>query len=219
MHTTYETYPDENQQETPVLGVVSLWFGAGLVGITAVASIITFQSGGINGATNVAPTAVAETFRIILFALILASFGYLVWQTGSGSLFVAAMPLVINLFTLIIIQFVPFAVVWEELNFQVNSNRYNKVVEMVESGQLQPDANGSITLPLSQRSLSQDGHILVSRQNGVTTLFFVSTRQSETNIEGYLYRSDGKLPHDEFGGNWRFVAEKRPLWFYCAKHQ
>ena len=50
MHTTYETYPDENQQEIPVLGVVSLWFGAGLVGITAVASVITFQSGGISRA-------------------------------------------------------------------------------------------------------------------------------------------------------------------------
>lgn len=215
MHTTYETYPDENQQDIPVLGVVSLWFGAGLVGITAVASIITFQSGGISGAT-----AVAETFQIVLFALILASIVYLGWQIGSnGSLFVAAMPLLINLFTLIIIQFVPFAAVWEELNFQMNGNRYNSVVEMVEMGQLQSNPDGSFELPFAYRDLSQGGDIFVETQNGTTSIFFIAARQSEHEVEGFIYRSEGKLPHDEFGGNWNFVAEKRPLWFYCAKHQ
>lgn len=214
MHTTYETYPDESQQEIPVLGVVSLWFGAGLVGITAVASIITFQSGGISGAI-----AIAETFRILLFALILASIIYLLWQVGSGSLFVAAMPLLINLFTLIIIQFVPFAAVWEELNFQVNANRYNKVVEMVEAGQLQTNQDGSLSLPFSYRGLSHGSDILVESQNGATSIFFISARQSAHDMEGFMYRSDGRLPHDEFGGNWNFVAEKRPFWFYCAKHQ
>ena len=214
MHTTYETYPDENQQEIPVLGVVSLWFGAGLVGITAVASVITFQSGGISGAV-----AIAETFRILLFALILASIVYLGWQIGSGSLFVAAMPLLINLFTLIIIQFVPFAAVWEELNFQMNGNRYDSVVEMVETGQLQANPDGSFELPFVYRGLSHGGDILVENQNGTISIFFISARQSEHDVEGFIYRADGQLPHDEFGGNWRYVAEKRPLWFYCAKHQ
>ncbi len=182
--------------------------------VTAVASVVTFQSGGISGAT-----AVVETFRILLFALILASIVYLVWQVGSGSLFVAAMPLLINLFTLIIIQFVPFAAVWEELNFQMNGNRYNRVVEMVEAGQLQTNPDGSFELPFAYRGLSQSGDILVENRNGTTSIFFISSRQSEHDVEGFIYRSDGQLPHDEFGGNWNFVAEKRPLWFYCAKHQ
>jgi len=214
VHTTYETYIDENQQDIPVLGVVSLWFGAVLVGITSVASVVTFQSGGISGAI-----AIAETFRIILFALILASIVYLAWQSGSGSLFVAAMPLLINVFTLIIIQFVPFAAVWEEINFQVNSNRLNKVVDMVESGQLQTNPDGSQALPFTYRGLSLGGDIQVERSNGVTSIFFISSRQSANDVEGFIYRSDGQLPHDEFGGKWRYVAEKRPLWFYCAKHQ
>ncbi|MBE2223090.1 MAG: hypothetical protein IAF02_16225 [Anaerolineae bacterium] len=213
MHTTYETYTDKNQQEIPVLGLFSLWFGAGLVGITAVANIITFQSGGMSGAT-----AVAETFRVILFALILASIGYLIWQVGSGSLFVAAMPLIINLFTLIIIQFVPFAAVWEEINFQVNSNRLNKVVDMVETGQLQPNPDGSLALPFSYRALSAGGDIQVEHNNGATSIFFISSQQSQHDIEGFIYRSDGRLPHDEFGGNWTYVAAKRPFWFYCARH-
>lgn len=214
MHTTYETYPNENQQEIPVLGVVSLWFGAGMVGLTAVARIITFQSGGMSGAI-----AIAETFRIFLFALILASIVYLVWQIGSGSLFVAAMPLLINLFTLIIIQFVPFAAVWEELNFQVNGNRYNSVVAMVEAGQLQTNPDGSYELPFAYGGLSHGGNILVETVNGSTSIFFISAKQSAHDVEGFMYRSDGQLPHDEFGGNWNFVAEKRPFWFYCAKHQ
>lgn len=214
MHTTYETYTEENQQDVPVLGVVSLWFGVGLVGITAVSSIITFQSGGISGTT-----AVAETLRIILFALILASIGYLIWQTGNGNLFVAAMPLLINLFTLIIIQFVPFALVWEELNFQMNANRYNKIIEMVKADQLQTTPDGSLALPFAYHNLSHGGDILVESQNGSTSIFFISSRHSAQNIEGYMYRSDGKLPHDEFGGDWNYVAEKRPFWFYCAKHQ
>ena len=47
----FEMYTDENQRDVPVLGVVSLWFGAGLVGVTAVASVVSFQSGGVSGAT------------------------------------------------------------------------------------------------------------------------------------------------------------------------
>ncbi len=213
MHTTYETYTDENQQDVPVLGVVSLWFGAGLVGITAVASVISYQSGGMSGAT-----AVAETFRIILFALILASIVFLAWRAGSGSLFVSAMPLVINVFTLIIIQFVPFAVVWEEISFQVNSNRYNKVIDLVEAGQLQTNVDSSLALPFAYRGLSHGGQVWVENRDGATSIFFVSSRQSENRMEGFIYRSDGQVPHDEFGGNWRYVAEKRPFWFYCARY-
>ena len=214
MQTTYESYADEKQQEVPVLGVVSLWFGVGLVGITAVSSIITFQSGGIRGTT-----AVAETLQIILFALILASIGYLIWQTGSGNLFIAAMPLLINLFTLIIIQFVPFAIVWEELNFQMNANRYNKIIEMVKADQLQTTADGSLALPFAYRHLSHGGAILVESQNGSTSIFFISSRQSAQDMEGYMYRSDGRPPHDQFGGDWNYVAQKRPFWFYRAKHK
>jgi hypothetical protein len=210
----YESFDDNDQQEVPVLGVVSLWFGAGLVGVTAVASIITFQSGGVSGAADV-----TEMFRFILFALILASGVYLIWRTGSGSLFLAAMPLLINIFTLIIIQFVPFAAVWEELRFQMNSSRYNNIVEQVESGQLQPDANGKVRLPPSYRGISRGGHILVETGGGVTSILFLSTAQSGDNMAGYLYRSDGALPRDEFGGNWRYVAQKRPSWFYCAKYE
>ena len=210
----YEPFDENDRQEVPVLGVVSLWFGAGLVGITAVASIITFQSGGVSGAT-----AVTEMFRFILFALILASGVYLVWRTSSGSLFLAAMPLLINVFTLIIIQFVPFAAVWEEMRFQMNSSRYNRVVEQVESGQLQPDANGNVRLPSSYRGISRGGRILVETRGGVTSILFFSTAQSGANVAGYLYRSDGALPRDEFGGNWRYVVEKRPFWFYCAKYE
>lgn len=211
MHT-YETYTNENQQEVPVLGVVSLWFGAGLVGITAVASILSFQSGSVSGAIEV-----VETFRVVLFALLLASIVYLMWRAGSGSLFLAAMPLLINLFTLIIIQFVPFAVIWEEMSFQMNSSRYHKVVELVETGQLPLAADGSAALPLSYRDLSQSGRIYVEKQNGATNVLFISSRQTGSGVEGFLYRSDGLPPHDEFGGNWRYLAEKRPFWFYCAR--
>ncbi|PIE80327.1 MAG: hypothetical protein CSA11_08390 [Chloroflexi bacterium] len=209
----YEVYTGENQQDVPVLGVVSLWFGAALVGITAVARVVSYQSGGTIGAT-----AVAETFRIILFALILASFVYLAWQVGRGSLFVAAMPLLINIFTLIIIQFVPFAVIWEEMSFQANSNRYHKVVDWVESNRFQINPDGSLALPFAYRGLSQGGQVWVENQGDVTSVFFVSLRQSDNRMEGFIYRSDGQVPRDDFGGNWRYVAEKRPFWFYCAKY-
>jgi hypothetical protein len=210
----YDTFDEDTRQDTPVLSVVSLWFGAGLVGITAVASIITFQNGGGSGAA-----AVTGMFRFILFALILASGVYLMWRTGSGSLFLAAMPLLINIFTLIIIQFVPFAAVWEEMRFQMNSSRYNRVVEMVESGQIQPDANGAARLPVPYRGVSRGGRILVENHGGVTSILFLATAQTGGGMAGYLYRSDGVLPRDEFGGNWRYVAEKRPSWFYCAKYE
>jgi len=191
--------------EFPALGLVSLWYGVALVALTAVAQIVQ----------GTKETAV-QSLQIGLFALILASGVYLVFRAGQGSLLPATAPLLINVGTLIIVQGVPFAVLWEDVRFQSNLTAYEQVIDLVEAGDLQPGADGYAALPFGYRRLSADGRILIDSSAGVTRIFFFRTL-SAAGQSGYLYRSDGAPPQSEFGGGWTAVWAKRPFWYYCAR--
>ncbi|MCB8982644.1 MAG: hypothetical protein H6659_02360 [Ardenticatenaceae bacterium] len=201
----YEYEEDRAVQEFPALGVVSLWFGAALVLVTAVAQIM-------HGAKDTA----AQSLQIILVAFILASGVYLVFRAGQGSLLSATVPLLINVGTLIIVQGVPFADLWESVRFQSNLTAYEQVIDLVEAGELLPDESGSTALPFGYRRLSANGRILIDSSGGVTRVFFYR-RQAADGLAGYLYRADGAPPQAEFGGGWTVVLGKRPFWYYCAR--
>lgn len=192
-------------QEFPVLGVVSLWFGVVFVGVTAVAQAL-------RGSKD----TVANSMEVILFALILASGVYLAFRAGQGSLPLAAVPLLINVGTLIIVQGVPFADVWENVRFQSNFSAYEQVIDMVASGELPPGDDGFADLPYRYRRLSENGRVLIHQADGVTRVFFFLDN-SVVGLTGYLYRSDGAPPQAEFGGDWTAVLRKRPSWYFCTR--
>lgn len=202
---TYEYDETMVGQEFPALGLVSLWFGVVLVGMTAVAQILR----------GTEDTAV-KSLQFVLFALILASGVYLAFRAGQGGLLQAAVPLLINIGTLIIVQGVPFADLWEQARFQSNLSAYEQIVDMVETGALLPDADGYAALPSRFRRLSENGRILINQSDGITRIFFFR-HQSAASLTGYLYRSDGAPPQGEFGGSWTEVRGKRPFWYYCSR--
>lgn len=208
---TYPTYAEEEvSREFPALGIVSAWFGVIMVALTAV------------GATLSSPLQPSRTeplvdmLQFVLVALILASLAYVFMRAGEG-VKVTAVPLVINIGTLVILQLVPFAAIWEEAQYRYHAPQYQTVVEKVESGEWQPDANGTLLLPAQYRSLSADnGRVWIQRDGTAMTVFFLTEQQGFNQFAGYVYRSDGRPPQsDGFPGQWHTIILKQPNWYFC----
>jgi hypothetical protein len=203
---------DDYAPEFPPLGLISIWFGVILIGITAVSHLFL-------DASHLGNNPILASLQLGLVAFIFGSLLYLLLKAGEN-LKVAAVPLVINIGTLLIVRFVPFGNLWQELRFQGNMIRYEEVVELVESGALQPDTDGYVALPFRYRTLTDDGDtVRIDTGDGVTRIFFYTSRQSPQNFSGYFYSSDNNPPQTgEFNGRWRYVVQKRPYWFYCSSY-
>ncbi|MCP4421527.1 MAG: hypothetical protein GY805_33365 [Chloroflexi bacterium] len=202
---------DMYRPDFPSLGLFSTWFGVVLIGITAVLQM-SYTSRGDYWAQPL-----VEGLKFLLVALILASLFYLPFRVERGIKW-AALPLVINVGTLIIVQLVPFSDLWEAVRFRWRISHYEAVAQMVETGELLPNESGNIILPEHYHYLSEDnGRIRQQIDGATTTLFFFTERNAPHNFSGYLYRSDNTPPQlGDFMGRWRFVAQKRPHWYFCV---
>ncbi len=202
----------QSANEFPSLGLFSVWFGVALVGVTAISRIFTAYT------FDLESNPLLDGLYFALIALILASFFYLTMR-ANGRVKQAAVPLIINLSTLLIVRFVPFGGLWQDLRFEWNQARYQTVVQLVESGAIQPDEQGLARLPPQYRQLSAGGVIKVDTSNGAAKILFLTAVSSPTNFAGYLYHADNAPPQPgEFDGRWRYVAQQRPFWFFCASH-
>ena len=188
---------DLYRPDFPSLGLFSTWFGVVLIGVTAV-----LQTGQSSQGSWADP--LVEGLQFVLLALILASLFYLPFRAGRGVKW-AALPLAINVFTLIIVQLVPFADLWEMARFQV------------EAGELVPGDGGVAYLAEPYRYLSTDnGRIAIQTEADTTAIFFFNERNAPRNFSGYLYRSDNNPPQQgDFQGRWRYVEQIRPHWYFC----
>ncbi|MCL4267710.1 MAG: hypothetical protein KJ069_31355 [Anaerolineae bacterium] len=208
---TYPTYAEEEvSREFPVLGIVSAWFGVIIVGITAV---------GYSLSSPLQPSKtepLVDMLQFILVALILASVAYMFVRVEEG-MKVTAVPLVINIGTLVILQLVPFAVIWEEARYRYQAPNYEAVVQRVASGEWQPDASGILLLPARYQNLSADnGRVWVQQEGETVTIFFLTEQHGFNQFAGYLYRSDGRPPQSSvFWGQWHTIIPKQPNWFFC----
>ena len=200
---------DLYRPDFPSLGLFSTWFGVVLIGVTAV-----LQTGQSSQGSWADP--LVEGLQFVLLALILASLFYLPFRAERGVKW-AALPLAINVFTLIIVQLVPFADLWETARFQVRLGQYEAVVALVEAGELVPGESGVIYLAEPYRYLSTDnGRIAIQTEGDTTAIFFFNERNAPRNFSGYLDRSDNNPPQQgDFQGRWRYVEQIRPHWYFC----
>ncbi len=201
---------DLYKPDFPSLGLFSTWFGVILIGVTAVLQAGTSSRGGSWAQPLV------EGMKFLLVALILASMLYLPFRADRGVKW-AALPLAINLGTLIIVQGVPFAALWQTARFRWQLEQYEMVVQMVENGDLIAGDSGTILLPEAYRFLSPaNGRVAVETDGETSAIFFFTEQNSPRNFAGYLYRSDSNPPQQgAFMGRWRHVAQKRANWYYC----
>lgn len=201
---------DLYRPDFPSLGLFSTWFGVVLIGVTAV-----LQTGRSDPGGSWADPLV-EGLQFVLLALILASLFYLPFRAERGVKW-AALPLAINVFTLIIVRLVPFADLWEAARFQMRLGHYEAVVALAEAGELVPGESGVIYLTDPYRYLSTDnGRIVIKTEGETTAIFFFNERNAPRNFSGYLYRSDNSPPQlGDFQGRWRYVEQIRPHWYFC----
>lgn len=203
-------YEADVRRDFPSLAVFSTWFGVLLIGFTAVTHLAI-------GERNQAWMEPFSTgMRFTLLALLLASIGYLAFNSEAG-LKLAALPLFINAGTIMIVLFVPFDALWEELSFRWQSPNYQAAARMVETGTIVPDVAGVAYLPQQYHHLSgENGRIQVINQNGATKILFVKEQQG-TNFAGYVYVSDNSPPQTgDFNGRWRYIVQKQAQWFYVV---
>lgn len=201
------------ESDFPPLGIVSIWYGVFVILVTAVAHI------SLGSPPQFWANPVMSFLQLALIALIVGSLLYLLLRANCG-LRLAAVPLAVNVGTLLIIRFVNFGGLFQEARFQWHWAGYNEVVRLVESGAIQPDESGYAQLPPRYQALVGDGNtIRIETGDGVTGIFFYSSRHSPTSFSGYLYRSDGNPPQTgDFDGRWRYVAPKRPYWYFCSSY-
>jgi hypothetical protein len=200
---------DGYRPDFPSLGLFSTWFGVVLIGVTAVLQL--GQSG-----SHFWAEPVVDGLKFLLVALVLASLLYVSFRAERGVKW-AALPLAINLGTLIIVQLVPFAELGEAWRFRWHLSQYEVVVKMIEAGDLLPGESGEIVLLDGYRHLSVDnGRIWVESDEAGTAVFFVTEQNGPTDFSGYLYRSDDKPPQQgDFLGSWRYVAQQQAHWYFC----
>lgn len=195
----------------PSFGLVSIWFGAVLTTLTMIAHA---SPGSQIGYWS---WPLVQGMKFLLMAMILASAFYLPLNAQHGVKW-AALPLFINVGTLMIVQLVPFTQLWEAARFHWRVGQYENVVQLVESGQLVAGESGTLMLPDEYRSLSPvDGRIAVETSEGVTAVFFFTEQKGPLEFAGYLYRSDLNPPQQgEFLGRWQYVLPKQAHWYYCV---
>ncbi|MEZ4591901.1 MAG: hypothetical protein R3D55_12290 [Chloroflexota bacterium] len=195
----------------PSFGLVSIWFGAILTTLT----MFTFATPGSEGSYLTLP--LVQGLKFLLMAMLLASVFYLPLNAQHGVKW-AALPLFINVGTLMIVQLVPFTQLWEAARFHWRVGQYENVVQLVEGGQLVVSENGTILLPEEYRVLSPvDGRIAVETSGGITSIFFFTEQKGPLAFAGYLYRSDMNPPQQgEFMGRWQYVLPKQDHWYYCV---
>ncbi|MCA9916814.1 MAG: hypothetical protein KC445_02630 [Anaerolineales bacterium] len=204
---------DLYQPDFPSLGLFSTWFGVVLIGLTAV--VHANQANQSGSWAN----PLVEGMKFVLLALILASLFYLPFRAERGLRW-AALPLLINAGTLIIVQFVPFGALWEGARFRWRLGYYEVVAEMVENGELKPGENGLALLPERYRLLSPaNGRIAIEPTEAGTAVFFFNEQSTPQNFSGYMYRSDNNPPAQaEFNGRWRHVVQKDTHWYFCISN-
>ena len=111
----------------------------------------------------------------------------------------------------------------QRLEWSVKRRGFERVVKMVERGELKPDRNGRVVLPENLRWLSRiekyysgdfDGKIIARRYDGKWSIFF-ATQNGIYGVDGYAYRIDAP---ELVGLQLNIEAEFRPSkdWFYCT---
>jgi hypothetical protein len=132
-------------------------------------------------------------------------------------------PLLINIITIIAgVGLLRFDRVYPDLGFIRSFKDYETVTKLVESGQIRATSNGFAELPPKLAHTSTTSHVYVSKEAGVTTIYFLDDFDEIDDYSwGYLYRSDGSEPpkpdqqHGDRCRSWRAIKPPIAKWFYC----
>lgn len=130
-------------------------------------------------------------------------------------------PFIINLITIMIIVFLPLNWMRTYISFEMNLNKFEKIVQMVEVNELKPNAkknNSLVNLPREYRHLSVGGgQIIVMNIDDQKVIFFYTFRGIPDGRSGIVYVPEN-VNFEELHGEIYFeLHKKRELkenWYY-----
>ena len=149
-------------------------------------------------------------FIVVTVLAIIQLFKYKYWQ-----------PLAIQIVTILFLFYFPFTETMLDLDFKMHKADREKVVNMVQSGEIKynvPDSPSLIRLPKQYDHLSKGGGEVIAVQTGEHyTILFFTFRGLLDNFSGFVYSPNGKkaiekdLDEDfieikKYAENWYWVS-------------
>ena len=130
---------------------------------------------------------------------------------------ITALPLLIQLISLLILIFVPFTAIILKIDYNCNLEERQKVVSMIENGELALGKNGLIQLPPDLKHLSKGGgEIMVDRKDGTLKVLFFTFRGILDSCAGWAYRSEGEPNRNDFNQDIHEWKKMKENWFYIS---
>ena len=105
-----------------------------------------------------------------------------------------------------------------DLNFKLNINSRNKVVELIKTDELKPKETNEnlIALPSKYKRLSKGGgEVMIDSFNDHNAYIFFTYRGIIDNYSGFVYDSD-EAAQEELSGEYFEVEKLCDSWYYCA---
>jgi hypothetical protein len=131
------------------------------------------------------------------------------------------LPILINLVTIIVGLFLyQFENSYPDFAFQQQYPRYEEVVKLVESDQLEVTDEGIVRLREKDSEMFQNNVVYSITNQGTKTIYFEEGYDNSDLFSwGYIYRSDGNQPSGEDKcSHWRNIVPTTPNWYYCDAH-
>ncbi|MYL32572.1 hypothetical protein GLW08_16655 [Pontibacillus yanchengensis] len=129
-------------------------------------------------------------------------------------------PILVHVITIVVL-FIPFNNMMVHVKFNMNKSDFKKVVEMVESKELEPNVPNQptlIKLPDSYDHLSSGGGEIRIKDNGnQLSILFYRNRGILDNYTGYLYAEDSS-DFGEFGLERNDVNQLEDYWYYVTSN-
>ena len=130
----------------------------------------------------------------------------------------AVLPLLVNSIVLGLVVLLYWTNSQTEFGFRWRLGGYKEVVQLIESGELEPDDNGFATLPENHQWLSDGGEVIIIQRENLTSVIFFTQIEFPGVYYAIAYRSEDSVPQnyydDRCDRGWRVQADI-PKWFVC----
>lgn len=130
----------------------------------------------------------------------------------------AFIPLLIIIASILLAVFFPFTNTILNLDFKLNYEARNEVVELIEDEELKPDSSNAnlITLPQKYKNLSKGGgEVMIESFIDHDAYLFYTFRGVLDNYSGFIY-DPSELALPELGREYFEVTKLSESWYYCT---
>jgi hypothetical protein len=152
---------------------------------------------------------------LVIIVMLIGAIAYIKKRRGTRK---GILPLIITLFLVMTLLFVPISAFRLNIEFNKNREAYQNVVERIESGDIPVFQDENVVeLPNEYKYLSRGGgEVIVNKtENSLSVLFFV-TRGVTDNYNGFVYISDNSKTTLLSLYDIREYDKKEDYWFWVS---